>query len=170
MFETLIALAKTNDYSYPDKNYLFRPSKKYPEYKYNDMSECVNNVYEAVRESFRLLGLDKEKYNTPYWNPMGEFIKPGDNVLLKPNLVMHKNLNKSGGEICLYTQPSVVAAVVDYVIIALNGKGKIIIGDAPMQECDFDYLLKDSGYDLLIDYYKEKNLCNNLSINHNHYL
>ncbi len=71
---------------------------------------------------------------------------------------MNKNHNKFGRELCLYTHPSVVAAVIDYVIIALNGIGIVIIGDAQMQECDFNYLLKDSGYHLLIDYYKEKKI------------
>ena len=158
MFDSLISLVKNNNFTYPDKKTLFRPSKKYPEYLFDDVAEIDNTVYDAVRESFYLLGLDKENYNTRFWNPLSEFVKPGNNVLLKPNLVMHKNQNKLGGELCLYTQPSVVAAVIDYVIIALKGKGKIIVGDAPMQECDFDYLLKDSGYSLLIDYYKKKNI------------
>ena len=158
MLDSLIAVIKTKNYSYPDKKTLFRPSKKYPEYIFDDVSSVENNVYDSIRESFHLLGLDKENYNTKYWNPFGKFIKSGDNVLLKPNLVMHKNHIKSAGELCLYTQPSIVAAVIDYVIIALNGNGKIIIGDAPMQECDFSYLLKNSGYDLLINYYKEKNI------------
>ncbi len=158
MNNSLIAIVKNIDYSYPDKTTLFRPSKKYPEYIYNDISKIENNVYDSVRESFHLLGLDEENYNTHLWNPLGEFIKPGNNVLLKPNMVMHKNLNNAGGNLCLYTQPGVVSAVIDYVIIALKGKGKIIVGDSPMQECDFDFLLNDSGYKLMIDYYQKKNI------------
>lgn len=63
-----------------------------------------------------------------------------------------------GGELCLYTQPSVVAAVVDYVCIALNGTGRIVIGDAPMQSCDFRNLCKNSGYDELTEYYRKKGI------------
>ena len=158
MNESLISLIKTDNYSYPDKNTLFRPDKNYPEYIFGDISKSINDVYKSVRESFHLLGLDRNNYNTKFWNPLGEFIKPGNNVLLKPNMVLHKNYYKTSGEFCLYTQPSVVAAVIDYVIIALKGVGKIIIGDAPIQQCDFNYLIKDSGYDLLIDYYKKKNI------------
>ncbi len=55
----------------------------------------------------------------------------------------------------MYTQASVVAPVIDYVILALKGKGKIVVGDAPMQSCDFSYLEETSGYKSMIDYYKQ---------------
>ena len=139
----------------------FRPSKKYPEYIFSEISVSENFIYDAVRESFLMMGLDSEHYGMEQWNPLSQFVKSGDTVLIKPNMVMH--INPSGdGEECLYTQPSVVAPVVDYVLKALNGKGKIIIADAPMQECDFDKLKKDSGYDKLISFYKRN--VNNISI------
>ncbi|MBE5887896.1 MAG: DUF362 domain-containing protein [Lachnospiraceae bacterium] len=142
---------------YPDKETDFRPEEKYPEYLFEEISTCENNVYKMVRESFHLLGYDIENYGTTDWNPLKEIIKPGDNVLLKPNMVMDKNPSGEG-ELCLYTQPSVVAAVIDYVLIALKGSGRIVVGDAPMQECRFDKLVQQSGYDRMIDYYKSKNV------------
>lgn len=56
-------------------------------------------------------------------------IKPGNFILIKPDLVLHKN---QGGhdEECLYTQPSVVSAVIYYIIIALKEERKIVLGDA----------------------------------------
>ena len=109
-----------------------------------------------VREGFRLMGYDSGHYGTSAWNPLGEIIVPGNTVVIKPNMVMDVNHIEKEGTDCLYTQPSVVAAVLDYVIIALKGKGRIIVGDAPMQECKFDRLVEESGYLQLIKYLQEK--------------
>lgn len=151
-----IAVFDSQIYRYPNIDTLFRPDTKYPEYRMGDVSHERNGVYKAVREGFHLLGLDKENYGQSTWNPLGAYISPGDNVLIKPNLVMDKNLNKYGETDCLYTHPAVVAAVVDYALIALQGEGKIVIGDAPMQECNFENLKKNSGYGRLVNYYCEK--------------
>ena len=155
-----VVLYQTNNMYYFQEG-SFRPSKKYPEYIFSEISASENFIYDAVREAFRMMGLDSEHYGMKEWNPLSKFIKPGDTVLIKPNMVMHINTSGAGEE-CLYTQPSVVAPVVDYVIKALNGKGKIIIADAPMQACDFDRLIRDSGYDKLVSFYK-KNI-NSISI------
>ena len=152
-----VALAVTECYKYPQKETYFRPDTAYPEYFFGKehISGEKNEVYAAVRESLHLLGLDEEHFGTSEWNPLKDFIKPGYNVLIKPNLVMDNNPSGDGTD-CLYTQPSVVAPMVDYILIALQGNGKIIIGDAPMQECKFDKLIEESGYKLLVEWYKEK--------------
>lgn len=150
-----IAIVKSEKYTYPQQNSNFRPSKRYPEYIFGDqISAKDNHVYEMVRNSFILLEYDKSNINLKSWNPLKDFINPGNTVLIKPNMVMDINENKESGVDCLYTHPSVVAAVIDYVLIALKGKGKIIIGDAPMQECNFDNLIKKSGYLSLLDFYR----------------
>ena len=148
-----IGIVTTQKYYYP-KNSPFRPSKKYVEYPFSEISKTENHVYEMVRETFHLMGYDKNNFNLPNWNPLKDIVKAGDNVVLKPNLVMDKNGSGEGTD-CLFTNPSVVAAVIDYVVIALKGKGKIIVGDAPMQSCDFEKLINDSGYSKMIDYYKK---------------
>ncbi len=153
-----VAVVAVDKIEYPPKESLYRPSKKYREYLWgDDLSEGPNYIYDAVRDSFRILGLDKEHYDTSDWNPLGEYINPGNTVLLKPNMVMHSNLSGKGND-CLYTHPSVLAAVLDYVIIALDGNGKIIIGDAPMQECNWDELIRSSGYELLNNWYRKKGI------------
>lgn len=134
-----------------------RPDTRYAEYIFGEDIQEINFVYEGVRNAFHLMGYDDKNYGSPEWNPLGDIVRPGDNVLIKPNLVMHMNLG-SGGTDCLYTQVSVVAAVVDYAIIAMRGKGKISIADAPMQNCDFDILSIESGYKELIEYYQRKKL------------
>lgn len=153
-----IALVKTETFKYPLREDYYRPDTPYPEYPFQDISKQRNVSYESVRECLALLELDKDNIGKPSWNPLGEYVKPGDSVLIKPNLVMDFNENKDGGVTCLYTNPSLVAAVVDYVLIALDGKGTVVIGDAPMQECDFEKLLQESGYAELLYYYKNKGL------------
>lgn len=145
-----VIIEKNNRYSYPTEP-PFRPDQKYPEIPIADLSNESNEVYNLVRNGFRDMGYDCKNYGSQQWNPLGGMIKPGDVVLLKPNMVMDVNGSGEGTD-CLYTNPSVVAAVLDYVYIALKGNGRIVVGDAPMQECKFDKLIAESGYDKLIDY------------------
>ena len=135
----------------------FRPSIRYPETPFADLAHGgENEVYSMVREGFQLMGYDSEHFGSKSWNPLGQIIASGDTVVIKPNMVMDENHIKEEGTDCLYTQPSIVAAVLDYVIIALQGKGKIIVGDAPMQECKYDKLVEESGYLKMIEYLQDK--------------
>ncbi len=134
-----ICLVRNRNAHYPDKQNLL---------------DKENDVYRMIREGFRLLGLDRENFGTDAWNPLKAYIKPGDHVLIKPNMVLHFNAY-GGGTDCLYTHPSLVAAVIEYVLIALGGSGKITVGDAPLQECVFERLVEDSGYDLVIEHYRK---------------
>ena len=149
-----ICINRKDNVWYPEKNSLFRPHIAYPEYQYKTISVEQNDVYEMVRECFHMLEMDDDNYGTCEWNPLKEIVKEGDTVLLKPNMVLDKNRSNCGEE-CLYTNPSVVAAIIDYVVIALKNTGRIIIGDAPLQECDFEKLVDDSGYLDLINFYHE---------------
>ena len=112
---------------------------------------------EMIIKSFRNLELDKNNYGTEGWNPLGDnLIKEGDTVLVKPNMVLDQNPNGLGEE-CLYTNPSIIECILPYICKALKGKGKIIVADAPVQSCDFETLIKKSGYkDLIQSYSGEK--------------
>lgn len=149
-----VAIVKTDQYKYPGGG-LFRPSKSYPEYLFDEVECLENEAYDMVRQGLHLMGLDDEHYGGVEWNPLKEIVKPGDFVVIKPNLVMDVN-RQGGGTECLYTHPSVVAPVIDYVLIALQGNGEIVVGDAPMQGCDFQRLIRDSGYKNMIDFYRNK--------------
>lgn len=137
-------------------------------YKYSSLSECLNNQcseleqtieslfeYEMIKDGLLLLGFDKGNANSSSWNPFKELIKKGMTVLIKPNMVMDKNHIEMNGTACLYTQPSLVACILLLVVKALQGDGRIIIGDAPMQECDFEQLIKTSGYSTLLEKFKK---------------
>ncbi len=139
------------DSEYP-KNAPYNPEENYAEYPFefidND-KQYKNDVYRMIRELFINCKMDFEHYNSVEWNPLGMYIKPGNTVLIKPNLVKHDNPAEGDAQRkfdCMITHPSVVRCLFDYVYIALKGKGKIIIADAPVQGCKFDLLLQKSGY------------------------
>ncbi len=156
MSRIVIKQEKVN--KYPSKQCVYRPDKAFPEYLFSDdISSEKNEIYSMVREALFMMGLDREHYGTSDWNPLGEIITPGDNVLIKPNLVLDTNASGCGVD-CLYTNPSLVAPIIDYVTIALKGKGRIVVGDAPLQECSFERLIEESGYKELIKYYRDRNI------------
>jgi uncharacterized protein (DUF362 family) len=128
----------------------FHPDLAFPEYTGPIGSE-PNKVYSAIRQAFLDLGFDTARYGQSSWNPLGELIRPGDAVILKPNIVLHTNY--SGDSIdSVITHGSVVRAVADYALKALQGKGKLVIGDAPVQQCKFDLANERSGLGHVVEY------------------
>ena len=72
-------------------------------------------------------------------------------MFIKPNLVGHHN--PVGGIECLIAQGSVIRAIADYAYIALQGKGKLTIGDSPQLETDFDEVVRTTGIGQIAYYY-----------------
>ena len=154
-----------NYFEYEDNSqyptdYYYRPSEQYPEYPFKGLglSEANNDVYRMIRNVLYESGLDKEHFGEAIWNPLGHYIVPGDTVLVKPNLVFHhnpKNYVEYNGLECMVTHPSVIRCVLDYIMIALRGKGRIILGDAPVQECIFARLLDLGGYRRIERFYNQ---------------
>lgn len=144
-----IYLEERNIYEYPDSESLYSPSTSYPEYIFELINKKENQVYDMVRNCFCKMGLDIEHYNQRSWNPLGEYIKPGETVLLKPNMVKHYDTKEQYE--CTLTHPSIIRAVLDYCIIA--GAGRIILGDAPIQGADMDKICNDCHYEEMIQFY-----------------
>jgi uncharacterized protein (DUF362 family) len=133
----------------------YSPSKFYPEYKLKHFLDNENLVYDRIRQTLLLLGMDSENYGTPFWNPFKLIIKPGDKVVIKPNFVLDRHDN--GGDLySIITHPAIIRTVIDYVFIALEGKGRIIIADAPQMDCNFDNLLIKTGLLSIRKLYKEE--------------
>lgn len=128
----------------------------FPEYRGQVAAPGSNPVYRALRDLLRQLGMDRERFGTPDWNPLGQVIRPGDRVFLKPNCLAHEYRTSCGpGELySVITHPSVVRAVADYVAIALAGRGSLTIGDNPAIDADFDRLLDVTGLDSLREVYR----------------
>lgn len=154
-----VFLECTQNYSYPEANNDFSPSMCYPEYPWgeNHLSKEENHIYDMVRNLLFKMELDADNFGKPEWNPLGSIISLGNTVLLKPNMVMH--IHPKGEDInSVITHPSVVRAVADYVYIALKGTGKLIIGDSPLQGCDFSHLVHNMGYVKIVDFYSDLGL------------
>ena len=146
-----IAIEYNSTSEYP-LNCPFSPSDKFPEYPFKDYSQSFNSVYSQVRNVLKNLELDKENFDKVTWNPFGSFISKGNKVVIKPNWVREKN--PANPDISgLITHPSVIRVVIDYCLIALKGKGEIIIGDAPIQSADFDLIKSKLQLDELINFY-----------------
>jgi len=137
----------------------FHPEEAYPEYPFGTdaLSREPNNAYAAVREALRLYGADDANYGSPNWNPLGELVRPGDRVVIKPNFVLSFNEEGYGIE-PVVTHPSVLRAVADYTFIALKGNGSVRIVDAPQWDCDFDALADWGGFNPLRDFYTARGL------------
>lgn len=143
---------------YPENKNGYSPSERYPEYpfKSNELYTGKNLVYDSIREIFHLLKLDEANYGTQRWNPLGKWIKPGMKVCLKPNFVMHENKSNNPDDLdSLVTHPSIIRCILDYCYIALKGKGTIIVGDAPVKDCDFNLLMKRRNYIDIVDFYNK---------------
>jgi len=135
----------------------YHPSQVYPEFPLLPISSEFNHVFDAVRISLHLLGLDSSNYGTSSWNPLGVFIHAGQTIVVKPNLVSHFNWGYKKGLTdtdSLITHGSVIRCMVDYVALALKNNGKIIIGDSPVQLSSWEQLLRLIHFDELADYCK----------------
>ena len=129
----------------------FSPDEAYPELKGRiTVGREPNITYKLLRELMYELGMDVEHYSTPDWNPFSEIIHPGQKVLIKPNLVRHLHLG--GGDYnAVVTHGSLVRCVLDYVALALKGKGEITVGDAPVQSADWSKILQRTGLKKVCD-------------------
>lgn len=141
-----VAISKLEKVNYPTRP-PFHPSEVYPEFK-EYFKDCEidesNNIYSSLRESFKMLSYDLERFGKKTWNPLGWLIKPGETVLLNPNLLAHKHLYNDDWDY-LITHGSIIRAAVDYVFIALKGQGRIIIADGPQADSVIEKILELTG-------------------------
>ena len=74
----------------------------------------------------------------------GAVVPPGARVLVKPNWVLHTNQGPGGME-PLVTHGAIIQAVTQELLRA--APGRVAVGDAPIQACDFNELVRQSGLD-----------------------
>ncbi len=156
--EKIVYIKQINQYKYPVK-LPYNPPNDFPEYPFGDRElDSSNIIYEEIRNLLFEMNLDRNNFNTMKWNPFKKLIKPDDVIVLKPNMVMHKNWLKQFSTDCLITHGSIIRAVLDYIYIALKGKGKIIIADAPLQKCDFSKVTIENGTRSIVNFYKKNGI------------
>ena len=119
----------------------YAPGEAYPEFPKLGRGR-PNPIFALVRGALEELGLDADKRGTAEWNPLGDLVKPGGKIVVKPNWVLHRN-EGAGGMDCMVTHPAVLRAVLEYVFLAKPGK--VTLGDAPLQGCDFEKLNEHGG-------------------------
>jgi uncharacterized protein (DUF362 family) len=139
--------------SYP-KTAPFHPSERFPEAPFPELAPEPNRVYAAVRELFAGMGLDRARLGTSAWNPLSELIRPGETVLLKPNLVRQSHQFNDDWEYVI-THGSVIRAVADFVFLALDGRGRIVIADAPQTDSRIDQIAQRLGFAELTEFYRQ---------------
>src|SRR5205085_9324118 len=76
--------------------------------------------------------------------PFGAMIQRGARVLIKPNFVSHGYQGPWGIE-PLITHPSLIRAIVAGALRA--DPAELLVGDAPLQACDFGDLLRATELD-----------------------
>lgn len=152
--KTTVAYTKLKKAKYPDK-FPFNPSTPYPEYSFgNEISDEYNEVYEGIRNLLSSLTYDFENFNLMKWNPFSSIIKPGMNIVIKPNFVIDRH-PEAKNIFSIITHPSILRAIIDYCWIALEGKGNIIIADSSQANCNISNIKKITRITDLITFYSQ---------------
>lgn len=121
--------------------------------KYTKGYHDEETICSAMKELFFNLGLDLKNYGKKNWNPFSDFINKGDNVVIKPNLVLHHNNNADDID-AVVTNASVLKPIIDYALLALNGTGTVTIADAPHGDAIFESIVDQNGLlDLVNNYH-----------------
>jgi uncharacterized protein (DUF362 family) len=95
------------------------------------------NVLNVVRRACNRLGWADEARGA-----FARVVKEGARVVIKPNFVTHANENSFGIE-PLVTHASLVRVATEEALRA--GASEVIVGDAPIQSCNFEILLEATG-------------------------
>ena len=132
--------------TYPSSEDYFSPDEAWPEYPFSHLSKRPNPVYAAVRTCLADAGLDQANFGKATWNPLSQYVRPGNKVFLLCNFVEQKYRGMQDDEFfAKCTHGSVIRAVIDYVLIALSFKGSISFGNASIQSCNWDQVVEQTG-------------------------
>ena len=143
--KTTVSVIDCERFDYP-RRAPFHPSEVYPEYRYARHGiDSDNFVYGAVRRMLFEQGFDRAKFGTCEWNPLREIIAPGQNVIIKPNLVISEHEFGERGLLASVAHGSVIRPLVDYALMANDNRGWVTICDSPIKEVDFAKLTEFNG-------------------------
>ena len=112
---------------------------KLPSARYAKTDGGNDEVAKAIARAAEAL-----HWSTDTGGILGGVISPGSRVLVKPNFVLHENEGAWGME-PMVTHPSLIRAVVAAALQA--DAAEVLVGDAPVQRCDFDHLLRVTELD-----------------------
>lgn len=150
----MISIVIDPDLRYPDPADHFSPDERFPDYRLGHISARPNPVYRAVRDLFVQAGLDAAHLGTADWNPLGEYVRPGSRVFLLCNFMQERRADESREDFfSRCSHGSVIRALADYVLIAAGDTGHVSIGNAPIQFCDWEAVLRDTEAREVLDFY-----------------
>jgi uncharacterized protein (DUF362 family) len=115
-----------------------------PRYRDEELFER-GEVYQAVEAVLAQAGLDAARHGTAAWNPLGDLVRPGGRVVLKPNFVTSRNLHVDlEGERLwsVATHPAVLRPLVEYAWKAVGADGRISIVDCSIAGSHFERTLR----------------------------
>lgn len=95
------------------------------------------SIRQGVAACLALAGLDESSAGLPGWNPLGDLVRPGETVLLKPNWVKADHARLPEAWPALVTHTTVVEALAEFVFHALKGRGTVLVADAPQSDTSF---------------------------------
>jgi uncharacterized protein (DUF362 family) len=108
-------------------------------------AEHVATLRNELRALLERLGLDARA-------PLAGIVRPGDTVVLKPNLVHHQISDPRAA----LTNGWFVQAVCDMVLDALGGRGRVVIADVPLQSARFEQVVRLNGLESVIAEYRRR--------------
>lgn len=121
-----------------------------------------NELYRGVEECFRLAGLDAAGNGQPDWNPLGDWIAPGETVLLKPNWVKVEHPRETDGSghdwQSVVTHPALIRAMADYCFRAVGPSGRVWVADAPQTDSSWALIRERLALHVLAAHYRRQGL------------
>ena len=143
------------DPKYPEGADGFSPSEDFPELPFRHRSVHPNPVYRAVRQCLADAGLDAARFGTPAWNPLSEFVGPAGRVFVLANFVFNRLPDETREAFqgkC--THAAVLRPVIDYALKAVGPAGRVEFGNAPLQSCRWQQVLRETESDRLLKFYQ----------------
>lgn len=102
------------------------------------------NAEDVIRGALVASGLDKDC-------PLEGFVRPGDSVVLKPNLIREAHVTRSEEWEQVITHGSVIRVMAELTAEALRGQGRIVIADGPQTDSDFGEICARTGLHAIRD-------------------
>lgn len=149
----VVSVIHDRSLNYPGAGEYFSPDQAFPEYQFGHIAQKPNAAYAAVRLCLAEAGLDIGNFGKTTWNPLRTYITPGQRVFVLCNFVKHNIRRDAETMLAKCTHGSVIRAVIDYVLLALAGKGSVGFGNAPLQSADWERVTHETGAQSVQEFY-----------------